>query len=143
MATSPQAMFSVWLYDVGNAPSFEALFAFDKLFNERWSVDEIEGIVLRCIGEPIGEVGIDEVVKCDRVSVMGRGGRGGSGDGRAVVSTSAKGAPMEDDRRRIWVIVCSMGTSLAQECSRMKSYLYWKMGFLKTYSKGVFLALFL
>lgn len=101
MTTSPQAMFSEWLYGVGNAPSFEPFFAFDKLFNERWIVDEIEGIVLRCIGGPIGEVGIDEVVKGDRVSLMGRGGRGGSGDGRAVVSTSAKNAPMEDDRRRI------------------------------------------
>lgn len=110
MTTSPQAMFSEWLYGVGNAPSFEALFAFGRLFDERWSVDEIEGIVLRCIGGPIGELGIDEVVKGDRVSVMGRGGRGGSGDGLAVVSTSAKDAPMEYDRRRIWVVVRSMGT---------------------------------
>lgn len=101
MTTSPQATFSGWLYGVGNAPSLKPLFAFDKLFNERWNVDEIGGIVLRCIGGSIGEVGIDEVVKGDRVSVMGRGGRGGSGDGRAVVSTSAKNAPMEDDRRRI------------------------------------------
>lgn len=101
MTTSPQAMFSEWLYGVGNAPSFAPLFAFDKLFNERWSVGEIEGIVLRCIGGPIVEVGIDEVAKGDRVSLMGRGGRGGSEDGRAVVSTSAKNAPMEDDRRRI------------------------------------------
>lgn len=101
MTTSPQAMFSEWLYGVGNAPSFEPRFAFDKLFNERWNVDEIEGIVLRCIGGPIVEVGIDEVVKGDRVSLMGRGGRGGSEDGWAVVSTSAKNAPMEDDRRRI------------------------------------------
>lgn len=101
MTTSPQAMFSEWLYGAGNTPSFEPLFAFDKLFDECWSVDEIECIILRCIGEPIGEVGIDEVVKGDRVSMIGRGGRGGSGDGRAVVSTSAKNAPMEDDRRRI------------------------------------------